>query len=451
MRIQRLHLENYRGFASLDLDLSRGQTTALVGANGSGKTAVLKALSLLTGLAAKRIGLGEEPLSLLPTDVRGGTERCLVGGTLVWEVPALASLASHQGAPAPGPEGFSLQFEIKLGERGGQWSRGPDLSPGETWSVLWREELRRGRAVNVPTLANFWIDRFTASEESKVRRRMPEDPLAVYGDRLFDRLTNRDEFLTWFRLREDYENEVFRDRRDYVDPQLDAVRRALLLFLPNCTDLRVRRRPTQEAGAAHLYFVLALRDGVLTLRKDGTLLAFSQLSDGEQGLLVLVGDIARRLAITHSGLADPLRGHGIVLIDEVELHLHPRWQRTLIPNLERAFPNLQFIITTHSPQVLSLVPREQVKILRDFQIVEDPPHTLGRDSNAILYEVMGVEQYPPFAAEKVRTVARLIDDERWAEAREALAEPAREFGPNDAEVLRLGSMMEFLRDDEAAG
>jgi hypothetical protein len=308
---------------------------------------------------------------------------------------------------------------------------------------------------DAPMLATYSHERYVTGETDSPRGELPANPSSLYADHHWSRGAQREDFLRWFLLREDFENEMFREQRgrDHVDPQLAAVRRAILSFLPDWTDLRFRRRPTREPGAAHIDFVVG-RAPALILRKGGTQLAFSQLSGGEQGLLVLVGDIARRLAITHPNLADPLQGRGVVLIDEVELHLHPHWQRTLIPDLERTFPNLQFIVTTHSPQVLSLIPRAQVVLLRDFQRVEQPPHTLGRDSNAILWEVMGVEPYPPFAAEKVRRVARLIDEERWPEARAALADLVDDFGPHDAEVVRLGSMMEFLAadaDDEAGG
>jgi predicted ATP-binding protein involved in virulence len=79
------------------------------------------------------------------------------------------------------------------------------------------------------------------------------------------------------------------------------------------------------------------------------------LSDGEKCLLAMVGDLARRLAIANPDYPDALQGEAIVLIDEIELHLHPSWQRNIIPALKRTFPKCQFIITTHSPQVLSYI------------------------------------------------------------------------------------------------
>lgn len=79
-----------------------------------------------------------------------------------------------------------------------------------------------------------------------------------------------------------------------------------------------------------------------------------QLSDGEKCTLALFGDIARRLAIANPSLDDPLQGDGVVLIDELELHMHTSWQRKVISMLKKTFPNIQFIITTHSPQILGV-------------------------------------------------------------------------------------------------
>ncbi|MDC0668820.1 AAA family ATPase [Nannocystis radixulma] len=449
MRVHRLQLENFRGFAALDLDLSHGRTTALVGVNGSGKTSVLDALARLLALAVARTGLGEDATRLALSDVRAGASHCVVHGEFAWVPPPAGERELFSGDD--GEQRFVLRHE--LSHRWDRWTHAQSDTPQTaSWTQRWHDAWSRGVVLDAPLLATYSHERYVEGADGDARGELPANPASLYAEHNWSRGARRDDFLRWFLLREDFENELFRERRDHVDPQLAAVRRAILSFLPGYTDLRFRRRPTREAGAAHIDVVVGLRPA-LTLRKDGTQLAFSHLSGGEQGLLVLVGDIARRLAITHPNLADPLQGRGVVLIDEVELHLHPQWQRTLVPNLERTFPNLQFIVTTHSPQVLSLVPREQVKLLRDFQLVERPPHTLGRDSNAILYEVMGVDQYPPFSAEKVRTVARLIDEERWGEARAALAALVADFGPHDAEVVRLGSMMEFLAgdDDEASG
>jgi predicted ATP-binding protein involved in virulence len=152
-------------------------------------------------------------------------------------------------------------------------------------------------------------------------------------------------------------------------------------------------------------------------------LTINQLSDGEKCLLAMVGDIARRLAIANPSLDDPLQGEGIVLIDEIELHLHPKWQRKIIPDLTRTFPNCQFIVTTHSPQVLSHVYSENIYILQstpDGIIACQPESSYGRDSNQILENVMDVSAYPEEIEKELSELFQLIDRNDLQRAKELL-------------------------------
>lgn len=147
-------------------------------------------------------------------------------------------------------------------------------------------------------------------------------------------------FFEWFREREDSENEqsfarcskkildalddndIARNKvselmQSSKDRQLTAVRNAIASFMPNFTNLRVRRKPRLH----------------MSIDKDGETLNVLQLSQGEKSLMALVGDIARRLAMMNPALENPLHGDGIVLIDEVDMHLHPTWQRSIIERL----------------------------------------------------------------------------------------------------------------------
>lgn len=118
----------------------------------------------------------------------------------------------------------------------------------------------------------------------------------------------------------------------FPDPHLEAVREALRQFLPEFDNLTVRRNPLR-----------------MEVEKNGERLTVNQLSDGEKCLIALIGDLARRLAIANPVLRNPLDGEGVVLIDEIDLHLHPKWQRLVVPKLRTVFPNCQFVISTHSP------------------------------------------------------------------------------------------------------
>ena len=122
---------------------------------------------------------------------------------------------------------------------------------------------------------------------------------------------------------------------------------AICKFIPGFENLRIQRAP--------FYAVL--------VDKEGLTLNVQQLSQGEKSLIALVADITYRLVLLNPSLADPLQGQGIVLIDEIDLHLHPKWQQSVIPNLLNTFPNIQFIVSTHSPQVLSTIDSKCIRKL----------------------------------------------------------------------------------------
>ena len=113
----------------------------------------------------------------------------------------------------------------------------------------------------------------------------------------------------------------------------------------------------------------------------------------------MVGDIARRLIFLNPSLSNPLHGSGLILIDEIELHIHPLWQQNIIINLTETFPNIQFIITTHSPQVLSTVDVKSIRNLEEdgngnITISTPKYQTKGVTSADILAQIMGTDSVP---------------------------------------------------------
>jgi predicted ATP-binding protein involved in virulence len=184
------------------------------------------------------------------------------------------------------------------------------------------------------------------------------------------------EFFEWFRNREDLENEERAISQNGPDSQLEAVRKVIGTFCDALKDVRVRRRDPLR----------------MTVTKNDCELRIEQLSDGEKCLLAMVGDLARRLAIANPSLEEPLDGEGVVLIDEVDLHLHPQWQRMILPRLMETFPKCQFIVTTHSPQILGEMKSEHVFILSDEEngiVAKRPGYEIyGQTSGTLLEDMM---------------------------------------------------------------
>ncbi len=167
-------------------------------------------------------------------------------------------------------------------------------------------------------------------------------------------------------------------------------------------------------------------NGELVIDKNGVKLRITQLSSGERMLFLLVADLARRIAIATPGSDDPCsEGTGVVLIDEIDLHLHPKWQRTVIPKLMDLFPKVQFVVTTHSAQILSGLSDGDTVILRDKKARTLVTKTYGKDVNRILELIMGVPSRDEEVQAELDQYLSLIEQnqlEKAAELRESLEE-----------------------------
>lgn len=195
----------------------------------------------------------------------------------------------------------------------------------------------------------------------------------------------------------DKENELreLRERREKNESYkpiiiIETIKVALRKFMPDLIDIN----PEYSDGKVKL-----------VIDKDDGRIDVQQLSQGEKTLMTLIGDISRRLALLNTGLDNPLDGNGIVLIDEIDLHLHPKWQQMIVPNLLETFKNIQFIISTHSPQVITTVPVKSIRKLNKNNIYGVPydeldissltMQTKGGRSTQALEQVMDTESIPP--------------------------------------------------------
>ncbi len=160
----------------------------------------------------------------------------------------------------------------------------------------------------------------------------------------------------------------------------------------------------------------------LTNRHDSTPLEIRQLSDGLRSTIGLVADMAYRCyqLNKHLGTEAAAKAEGIVLIDEVDMHLHPSWQQKILHQLQTAFPNIQFIITTHSPQVLSTVPSECIRILENGEVFAAPPGSEGAEPGRLLKQVLGLSDVRPLnnpATQELQEYLALVDRDQWASPR----------------------------------
>ena len=178
-----------------------------------------------------------------------------------------------------------------------------------------------------------------------------------------------------------------------------------------------------------------LNKPTMIVEKDGEELDVNQLSQGEKSLLALVGDIARRLALLNPSLDNPLEGEGVVMIDEVDLHLHPKWQHDLIDKLVATFPNVQFILTTHSPHVIS--DRNDILLysLDDGELTE-MPNVYGEDANTVLTKIFDVDIRDSKVEEQFTIIRRAISKHDYVTAENCITELAEKLPSDHLELLK---------------
>ncbi len=210
--------------------------------------------------------------------------------------------------------------------------------------------------------------------------------------------------------------------------ELKIISYAIEKFLPEYKNLRVKRTPKPH----------------MLIDKDGEEFNLEHLSDGEKNLITLIGDIARRLAIANTTMKNPLHGDGVILIDEIDLHLHPNWQRLMIPRLTEIFPNCQFIITTHSPQVISHVQPHSLILLKNDKntlTARKSTESYGKNIDRILEDILEVDTRPDDIIEKFNQLEDSIDDNNLDKAKSLLNELDNMIIGGDPKLVRARAII----------
>ncbi len=402
MRLKKITLVNYRCFENLEIDLNP-KLTVLVGENGSGKTAILDGIAsglspLLRYLSSanQRLsgpGIKDTDFRIEPIPSRGGKQRwgasdyvqVIVETDLgmIWDNWRRSSVDKQQATKI----GQSKLADYAKGIIESFKTESPELLP-----IFGYYGAQRG-TIEIP-------ERLRSSNQNY------SFPTAALANALNSQSEFK-ELLKWFDDAESAELRANKGRGTdnfEVSIALETVRNAVENIFNN-----KYRNPC--FNKEHRFVVE---------QEDGMPLQVSQLSQGYQSMLALIMDYARRLAIGNSHLTvDELFKHsiqqslfdvrmyspcllapGVMLIDEIDLHLHPSWQQRVIADLMRTFPNTQLIVTTHSPQVLSTVRRDAIRLLgkdgSDHLIAAKPvAESYGEMSSDVLESVMQVNPIPP--------------------------------------------------------
>ncbi len=428
MRIEKLHIQNFRGFEDITLNFPKSKVAVFIGINGAGKSSILDCIAMMLAQFVAELRNKTADIEPSENDIKINSQSTVNTITLLIEENERISWEMIE-------EGFYNQ----------NCSNHDEI---ENYIQRLQENLESQPDLNLPVMVYYQTHRMVLKNPYtfSLRKNKQDEyyQFQAYNKAFSSAINNFQDFFDWFKEEEDYENEIrLRENPDYRNPRLEIIRRAITnffnnLYRNNFSNLRVVRSISER-------FMRNSGKPSLTITKNNQDFKIEQLSDGEKMLLMLVTDLARRLAIANPNSNDALlNGEGIVLIDEIDLHLHPQWQRSVIPSLTQTFPNCQFIVTTHSPQVLSEVERENVFIIENYQIVENTPHTYGKDSNSILYELMDVKKRPETVQNQINNCLKLINDGHIETAKSALNELSNLLGENDSEVVRANALIGFL-------
>jgi predicted ATP-binding protein involved in virulence len=358
MHIEELRLENYKGFEQKTFTFNPG-FNVIIGKNASGKTSLLDAVSIavsgyITGLGIINTKNNNFEFALRLVTIHGQPKP---------QIPLKINAV------------FRLQNErvtVYHGIRDIYYDDRKDaiqnIIPQHEWntdkiSAIASENLRDSRkvgtSVKFPIIAYYGTGRLWQSGNLMPDFKQAEGVYNVFLD-WHQPTASSNVFLSWFKTYEDEVNK-FQQPEDILF--LNVLKAAITSVIPKWTDMAFSAKDNDLMG------IYTDEEGNISR------LPFSCLSDGYRNVIGMVADIAYRCIQLNPGLGEKvlLDTEGIVLIDEIDLHLHPEWQRNIVADLKKTFPRIQFIATTHSPFIVQSLSKDELIILdKNAEVGEDP-------------------------------------------------------------------------------
>lgn len=449
IKVTGLELDNFRSFAHFRIDFSEN-IIVLIAENGGGKTTILDALAeSLKSFLANLLGDSYKDLFLTPKDIKNGTH-----------VPSFICIETELTYPIK-----EAQYIEPEREEAGEI---PDtlLVVSEPQDHDFSVQILQTGEIIYNTIENLSLK--TIFEENFIRERDYLPVLVYYGCNsinteasttddirgdslyhLYYHALSRERFsfksfLRWF----DTLYKIYLSNRGTLQEEKYATALRNFELLTNCIE-QILNDDINQKKFTNLRMEYTLNSDELCMDKlndagEPQKIEIAQFSAGEKTLFALTADLAKRFILANPHLANPFEGQGIVLIDEIDLHLHPKWQRKVLTKLREIFPNVQFIVTTHSPVILGGVASKYISALHNGVIysVED---TYGRDVEDILETIMQVDsgQY----TQKIKKIAALIAQNELQDAERGIAEMQAEIdnagdnGANHPDILRMNSLL----------
>ena len=415
MIIKSLRVSNLRAIEEAEFGFQPG-FNLIVGVNGVGKTTVLNALSIsLSSVIRTARRLRSPARKFSVDDIRIGSDALTIDCEF-----RIGELEQHHIVQRPRDTNVPQKAQIGM----------PRAQVSDT-------PRRSEYIVTTPSLASsnfsdtqpfgvfFSTNRAVPSGRAPRKGSVAGGMAAAFAGAFADRELQLGEFAAWMKVLQSMRTELVA-----AEMALAACQHTVTRFLPEYRNLRIGGED----------------EPLLLIDRETATIPVPHLSDGERGILALVLDLTRRLTQANPSLDDPAsEAEAVVLIDELELHLHPKWQRRIVSNLRSAFPRCQFIATTHSPQIIGEVPHDHIQIMSDG-MVYPPSHSLGVDSSRVLEEIMDANPRTESVANLLSDVHAAMDDENVDLIKALLERLIEVLGEGDPEITRIQIFLDLMEE-----
>lgn len=428
MYIKFIEMTNFRCFERERIEFNP-KLTVLIGDNGSGKSSVLEALSIAAG--SFFLGFDDIPSATISqNDVRNIT---YLSGNLALREPQYPAVINCTGSLDNKTE-LSWSRELNGANRN---TTQKNASSIKTFANNVQDMIRqRNNELVLPIISFYGTGRLYAQKKDSSLNEIEIDGAVSrtlgYKDCL-SAMSNEKLMIKWFKKM------TFSEIQEGTEiPELTAVKKAvskcMANVIPDCQQESVTVRYDVKLGELQLIY--------LDNNNNKMMQPMHELSDGYRNTLGMIADIAYRMAVLNSHLLEKCtETPGVIFIDEVDLHLHPQWQKKILGDLQSVFPNVQFIVTTHSPHVIASVKGENIVRLEQYRVVENIENSFGKDANLILNTFMGVSERPEPINSDINKIYDLLEEERYDEANLAVNRLADVLEENDPIITKFRTII----------
>ncbi len=428
MKVNEVTLHNFRQFEKETITFPDSNFITVLGANGSGKTTILDGIAMcLSHIVGKLTSPKDQyniSYSINTKDIQNGQTKSKFISQIDFDEKII-----------------KIEVSKEINQKGNSF----DFEPENPFRELRNSLLNKSIESKLPLIVFYRANRTFSIKNDTNPSSYFAKPLNGYRFALNKDTSAFTPSENWFLKEESIENEkkVELQSFDFKSASLVPVRKAIEKFLSAIgSDFYTNFRGKRSDDSNFHYGDSGI--GELLIDKGDETIKLNQLSSGERAVISLVLDISIRLTMLNSNSKNSLDQTGIVLIDEIEMHLHPKWQRNLIPALKLVFPNIQFIATTHSPQVLSRVSDSDIIILSDKTHYSASSNPLGRDSNGILEEIFLTESRPEEVENIISNIYTSLDNSEIEEVNSLIEKLTSMIASNDPVLKRINSIKERL-------